>query len=124
MDADVLRFFDKMPKALPLYEAFVNKLCSEFDDVTIKVQKTQISFSNTHDFAFVWLPIRKVKGRPDIYIVVSFGLDYQVKDSRIEEVTEPYPKRWTHHVIIQSDSEIDQQLMEWIKQAYSFSLTK
>ena len=124
MDTNVLKFFDKMPQAIPLYEAFVNKLCSELKDVTIKVQKSQISFSNNHNFAFVWLPIRKMKGRPDVYIVVSFGLDYQKKDSRIEEATEPYPNRWTHHVIIQCVSDIDQQLMEWIKQAYSFALNK
>lgn len=124
MDADVWMFFDKMPQALPLYEAFVSKLCSELDDVTIRVQKTQISFSNKHNFAFVSLPIRKIKGRPDVYIIVSFGLDHQVVDPRIEVATEPYPNRWTHHVIVQSESEMDEQLMDWIKQAYVFSLYK
>jgi hypothetical protein len=124
VDADTLIFFDKMPQALPLYDAFVGKLCSELDNVTIKVQKTQISFSNRYNFAFVSLPVRKVKGRPDVYIIVSFGLSYRIKDPRIEEATEPYPNRWTHHVIIQSEGEIDEQLMGWIRQAYSFSLIK
>lgn len=124
MDTDVLMFFDKMPQALPLYEAFVNKLRSEFNHVTIKIQKSQISFSNKHNFAFVWLPVRKMKGRPDVYIVVSFGLGYQVEDQRIVEATEPYPNRWTHHIIVQRESEIDDQLIGWIKQAYAFSLNK
>lgn len=112
LDADVLMFFDKLPQALPLYEAFSNKIFSKLGDVTVKIQKSQISFSNKHNFAFVWLPIRKIKGRPDVYIVVSFGLDHQVNDPRIVEATEPYKNRWTHHVIIQSENEVDEQLME------------
>jgi hypothetical protein len=86
-------FFDKMPKALPLYEAFVARLLSEFDNVTIKVQNTQISFSNKYNFTFVSLPIRRMKGRPDVYMIVSFGLGYQVEDQRKEIATEPYPNR-------------------------------
>lgn len=124
MDTGVLMFFDRMPKALPLYETFENKLRSEFNNVTIKIQKTQISFSNKYNFAFVSLPIRKMKSRPDVYIIVSFGLGYQVEDQRIEVATEPYPNRWTHHIIVQKESEMDDQLMGWIKQAYAFSLYK
>jgi predicted transport protein len=117
-------FFDRMPKALTLYEAFAARLRSELDHVTVKVQKTQISFSNKYNFAFISLPIRKMKGRPDVYMIVSFGLGYQMEDKRIAAATEPYPNRWTHHIIIQNISEIDDQLMGWIKQAYAFSLYK
>jgi hypothetical protein len=124
LDVDTLMFFDRMPQALPLYEAFALRLRSELDHVTVKVQKTQISFSNKYNFAFVSLPIRKMKGRPGVYMIVSFGLGYQAEGQRIEVATEPYPNRWTHHVIVQRESEIDDQLMGWIKQAYAFSLNK
>lgn len=46
MNTDILLFFDKAPSALPLYEAFEQRLLSEIANVTVKVQKTQISFSN------------------------------------------------------------------------------
>jgi hypothetical protein len=59
-------FFDKIPQALPLYKMFAEKVLAEYPDVQIKIQKSQISFSNKHQFAFVWLPIRKMKDRPDI----------------------------------------------------------
>ena len=45
MGQDVLCFFDKKPQALPLYEAFEQKVLSEVDGVKVKVQKTQIAFS-------------------------------------------------------------------------------
>ncbi|MGI5877145.1 MAG: DUF5655 domain-containing protein [Christensenellales bacterium] len=124
MDTETLLFFNRMPQALPLYQAFVARLRSEFDDFTIRVRKTQISFSNKYIFAAVSLPIRRIKGRPEIYIIVSFGLSYRVDDPRIVEATEPYPNRWTHHVVVQSEREVDGQLIEWVRRAYIFSLVK
>lgn len=117
-------FFDKIPQALPLYKMFAEKVLAEYPDVQIKIQKSQISFSNKHQFAFVWLPIRKMKDRSDIYIIVSFGLSYHLDSPRIVEATEPYPNRWMHHLIIQNRSEIDTELMNWIKEAYDFAVTK
>ncbi len=52
MDQDVLYFFDRKPEALPLYEAFEEKVLSGVDGVKVKVQKTQIAFSNRHNFAY------------------------------------------------------------------------
>lgn len=124
MDTETHLFFDKTPQALPLYKVFVEKVLAEYPDVHIKIQKSQISFSNKHQFAFVWLPIRKMKNRPDIYIIVSFGLTYRLGSPRIVEATEPYPNRWTHHLIIQNRSEVDTELMSWIKEAYDFALKK
>lgn len=122
--ADAFMFFNKTPQALPLYETLINRLSSEFKDFSIKVQKTQITFCSKRNFLFVWLPIHKIKNRPEVYIVVSFGFDHRVIDPRIENATEPYPNRWTHHVIIQNATEINDQLMSWIKEAYAFSLRK
>ncbi|NBK93152.1 hypothetical protein D5278_14380 [bacterium 1XD21-13] len=125
MNQDILLFFDKHPEALPLYEALEEKILSEIEDVTVKVQKTQISFSNKHNFAFVsFLPVRKAKERPDIYIVVTFGLGYRKESPRIDVAVEPYPNRWTHHMLISKPEEIDDELMEWIREASIFSAGK
>lgn len=117
-------FFDKMPQARQLYKVLAEKICSEYPSVQIKVQKSQIVFSNKHNFAFVWLPIHKIRNRPDVYIVVSFGLPVRINSSRIIESIEPYPNRWTHHVIVQDQNEIDKELMGWIKAAYDFAAIK
>jgi len=122
MEQDVLYFFDGRPEALPLYEAFEQKVFSEVDGVKVKVQKTQIAFSNRYNFAFVsFLPVRKAKERPKVYIVVTFGLGYCVESPRIDAAVEPYPGRWTHHVLIAGTGEIDDELMGWIKEAAAFS---
>ena len=124
MQNDVDLFFDRMPQALPLYQSLAEKVLAEYPDAQIKVQKSQIAFYDKHNFAFVWLPIRKVKNRPEIYIIVSFVLSYRLDSPRIIESTEPYPNRWTHHVIVQDQNEIDTELMDWMKEAHDFAVKK
>ena len=125
ISSDELFFFDEKPAAIPLYEAFVQRLFAEIDNVTVKVQKTQISFSNKYNFAFVsFLPVRKAKERPKTYITVTFGLRYKKESPRIDAASEPYPNRWTHHMLISSEEEIDNELMGWIKEAAEFSAGK
>ena len=125
MNQDILLFFDKHPEALPLYEALEERILAEIRDVKIKVQKTQITFSNKRNFAFVsFLPVRKAGERPDIYITVTFGLGYRKESPRIDAATEPYPNRWTHHMLISRTEEIDDELMGWIEEAAVFSAGK
>ena len=125
ISGDELFFFNEKPAALPLYEAFAQRLFAEIDNVTIKVQKTQISFSNKYNFAFVsFLPARKAKERPKTYITLTFGLQYKKESPRIDAASEPYPNRWTPHMLIASEEEIDDELMGWIKEAAAFSASK
>ena len=122
MNEKVLQFFDKQPEALPLYEKFEKRVEELVPDVEIKVQKTQISFYNRHMFSCVsFARVRKKKDCPKSYIVVTFGLDHKEKSSRIDIVSEPYPHRWTHHILISEISEIDEEFMNWIKAAADFS---
>lgn len=123
-DIETSLFFENMPQALPLYRVFAEKVVAEYPDVQITFHKSQISFSNNHQFAFVWLPIRKMKNRPDIYIIISFGLSHRLNSPRIVEAVEPYPNRWTHHLIIKNRSEVDTELMNWINEAYDFAAKK
>lgn len=125
MNQDTLSFFDGRQGAVPLYEAFERRVLADIGQVDIKVQKTQIAFSNRHRFAFVsFLPVRKAKERPENYIVVTFGLGHRIASPRIDAATEPYPNRWTHHVLISGEEEIDDELMGWIKAAAVFSAEK
>jgi len=125
MQEDLLFFFQKNVGALPLYEALEKRILAEVEGVSIQVHKTQISFSNRRNFAFAsFLPVRKAKDRPKNYLVVSFGLSYQLSSPRIDAAVEPYPHRWTHHLLISEIGEIDEELMGWIKEAAAFSAGK
>ena len=122
MDEQILQFFDRYPDAIPLYEKFEKCVEDLVPEVRIKVQKTQISFYNRHMFACVsFAGVRRKKDCLDCYIVVTFGLEHKAESPRIDIATEPYPNRWTHHVLISELEEIDDELMGWIREAAEFS---
>lgn len=122
---DALLFFDGNPAALPLFEAFENRLEQVVGAFSVRVQKTQITYSNRHVFACIsFLKVRKAKQRPPVYIVVTFGLHRKIDSPRIDAAVEAYPGRWTHHVLIDRQEAIDEELMSWIQEAYAFSASK
>lgn len=119
---DTLRFFDQKPYAYSLYQRFRDRVLAEIGEASIKVQKTQITFSNRRVFACVsQMRVRKKRELPEEYIVVTFGLNHPVDAARIAVKTEPYPNRWTHHVLVSSPEDIDAELMNWVREAYVFS---
>ncbi len=125
MNGDILLFFDKMPNALPLYQELERRIKAELGEVRIKVQKTQISFYNKRMFACVsFAKLQNAETRPKEYIVVTFGLGRHELSPRIDAVSEPYPNRWTHHVLVSEMSEIDNEIMGWIGEAAAFSAGK
>lgn len=127
MDFDALHFFElqKHPDAVPLYEALEARIRTEVPDVRIKVQKSQITFYNKHLFACVsYVRVRKKAQLPPCYIVVTVGLARKVESPRIAVATEPYPGRWTHHIVVAGPEEIDDELMGWVKEAAAFAAAK
>ena len=125
MDTDTLLFFEGHMDALPLYEKLEERILSEIENVRIRTQKSQISFYNRRMFACVsFARIRKKKDCPKNYIVVTFGLEHRADSPRIDIATEPYPNRWTHHLLLSDPDEIDGELMGWIREAAEFSQQK
>ena len=125
MDPAVLFFFEKDPAALPLYEAFERAVCELVPDAGIKVQKTQITYTNPKVFAAVsFLPARRKAGRPEHFITVTLGLNRRLGSPRVDAASEPYPARWTHHLMISSIEEIDGELLGWVAEAAAFSASK
>ena len=125
MNTDILFFFNDHMDALPLYERLEELILEQIPDAKIKVFKTQISFSNEWGFTFVsFNPCRRTKERPEVWMTVTFGLSYRKDSPRIDVATEPYPNRWTHHIMVGSEEEIDAELMGWIREAAEFSASK
>lgn len=117
-------FFSSKPSLLPLYTVLRERVMDAHPDVEIKVAKTQITFRCRHVFAMASVPFRRVKGWPEEYLLVSFGLAWRVPSDRIAQAVQPYPNRWTHHVIVQRPEEIDQELLNWLEEAYQFAQAK
>ena len=125
MDADILAFFEGHPQAQALNKALEERIFCEIDGVSVKAQKTQISFFNRRMFACAsFAKVRRAKERPADYLTVTFGLGRRVASDRIDGAVEPYPNRWTHHVLLSEPAEIDETLMAWIREAARLSESK
>ena len=125
MTMDEMLFFDGHSAALPLYEKLKGSILAAVPDARIEVKKTQISFFTKHMFAAAsFTPVRKAKERPEPFLTVTFGLRARADSPRIDAAVEPYPGRWTHHVMIGSAEEVDAELMGWLLEAAVFSSGK
>ncbi len=96
-----------------------------FPSASMRVQKTQITFSNRHVFACVsFARVKKKAELPEPYLVITLGLSYPLDSNRVAVKTEPYPGRWTTHFVVSSVSELDGEFFAWVKQAYEFAENK
>lgn len=94
------------------------------ENFSVRVQRTQISFYGKHLFGAASVPIRRKKNWPPDCLMVTFGLEHRVDSSRIAVATEPYPNRWTHHLLLTAPAQIDTELLDWLQEAYWFSEQK
>ena len=119
---DALFFFDGQPGALMLYEALAGWILAEYESAEIRVQKTQIGFSEGRLFACASLaPVRRRAERPDPYLTVTLGLGRPLESPRALAVP-VRPNRWTNHILIGPEAGIDAELAGWIREAHDFAL--
>ena len=89
------------------------------------MQKSQISYYNRRLYACVsFLKVKKKAELPEDYFVLTPGLSAPLESDRAAAKTEPYPGRWTTHFVISSPSDLDEELFDWIAQAYQFAQAK
>ena len=124
-DPDVLLFFNEHAAALPLYEALEALLLREFPGTKKRVQKTQITFFRRHVFACVsFARVKRKAELPPVWLTLTLGLSAPLESGRVAVKTEPYPGRWTHHLVLSSPEELDAELLGWLRASFAFSEEK
>ena len=122
--SDVLLFFDGHPAELALYQALASQLDALFPDASVKVQRSQISFYGRHLFAAASLPVRRRRDWPMECLVVTVGLSRPLDSPRAAVSVEPYPGRWTNHILLTREDQVDEELLRWLREAWDFSQSK
>ena len=108
-DMDTIMFFDPHPDVLPLFQAFAAIL----------------TYYNRHVFACIsFARVKRKAELPEGYMVITLGLPTPLNSERVAVKTEPYPGRWTHHIVVSRPEELDEELLSWIKDAYVFADAK
>ncbi len=122
---DEFLFLGSQPEMIPVYEVLAGKLFNACPDTSIKVSKSQISFYNRRLYACVsFARIKKKKELPVNWFVLTLGLSYPLESPRVAVKTEPYPGRWTTHIVISSEADLDEELLGWAGQAFRFARDK
>lgn len=118
---DHVSFFAGHENLAERYAELRERLAAQLPPFSETVQKTQITWRNCHVFLCISLPRRK---RDSGALLLSFGLPYRIVSDRIWQAVEPYPNRWTHHVLLHEWQELDEELIGWLQAAYAFSEQK
>lgn len=84
MTEDILFFFDREPQALSLFELLCEQAMARWPSSTLRVQKTQITFSDPRGYLFASRPRRRGGG-----LMVSFGLSAPLQSPRLFAVANP-----------------------------------
>ena len=83
----------------------------------LRISKSQIAFWRRKVVARVWLPARYLKGRMAL-LVLTLGFPYRDTSPRWKEIVEPTPGRFTHHLELHSIDDLDQQVRDWMREAW------
>lgn len=117
---DELFFFDGKPEERALYEALLDRIAA-LGAFSAVVHKTQISLKNRRVFACVsMLRVLPKKLLPPHFLVLTLGLPYPLESQRIAAKTEAQPNRWTHHIVLGGPDDLDDEQLDWLRQAYEF----
>ena len=123
MTADVLAFLGTDPGRIALFEA-VEEAIAALGPSEYRVSKSQIAWKNPLNFALLSIPQRWYPGWHEGALLLTFGLGRRVEGEEIFRAVEPYPGRWTHHVLLQGPEDLDQAVLDWLAEAYAFSQAK
>ena len=105
-----------------LYEALKKELVWRYPEMEVRVAKTQVSFFDRLMFGCVsFTRVRRKAEMPAHFLTLTLGLPEPVDSPRIAVKCEPYPGRWTLHVVLSSPDEIDAELLAWIERAHQFA---
>ena len=121
MDLEVLRlaedfFTSHDPETLSLFRPLLSGALERWPEVSVVTQKSQVGFSDPRPFCALYPP-RKAADRKAHRLGMSLFLHRPPESSRVSMAVEPYPGRWTWHMVLSSPEELDEELWQWLAEA-------
>ncbi|HEX6333247.1 MAG TPA: DUF5655 domain-containing protein [Flavisolibacter sp.] len=122
-EPDIAAFFRGHEQAFVLFRRLrrvIEGVCSP----AIAVSRTQVSFGEAYKYIWVWMPQLWVHSRPEGSIVLTILTGKKIKSPRITESVQPGTGFWTHHILIEKESEIDEEVTDLVRASYAFYLQR
>lgn len=83
----------------------------------VRVTKSQVALRRISAFAWVWMPGKYLRGRT-APLVLTICLPSRDVSPRWKEIVEPAKGRHIHHLELFAASDIDREVLEWLRAAW------
>ncbi|MCL7454818.1 MAG: DUF5655 domain-containing protein [Anaerolineae bacterium] len=113
---EIDEFFAGYDRSRRLFEALLDAV-EVAGSVELRVTRSQIALRRRKAFAWVWVPGRYLRGET-APLVLTLGFRHRDPSPRWKEIVEPYPGRFTHHLELYSVDDIDEQVRDWLREAW------
>jgi hypothetical protein len=110
-------FFSSRELSRRLFDR-VHEMILAIGPIVFKVSKSQVAFKRGKTVAVVWMPGQYLRGNT-APLVLTFSFSRPHPSTRWKEVVEVSPSRCTHHLELWSAEDIDDEVRDWLKLAYS-----
>ena len=95
----------------------LREIVESLGPVEILVQQSQVAFRRNKSFAYAWMPGKYLPGR-GAPLVLTIGFRRRDMSPRWKKVVGAAPGRYTHHMEIHSQNDIDDEVCAWLKEAW------
>lgn len=108
--------FDGDEQARDLYVVVFDAVTG-LGEVGVRVGKSQVAFRRRRSFAAVWSPGRYLRGKT-APLVLTIYLPIRDPSSRWKQIVEPTEGRFTHHLELWQQADVDDEVIRWLRQAW------
>lgn len=110
--------YDESRRVFDALRAAIEALETEASGVVeVRVTKSQVAFRRRKAFAWAWVPDRYLGGgHAPLVLTLSFA--ERDGSPRWKQIVEPAPGRFTHHLELWSEREIDDEVRGWLQAAW------
>jgi hypothetical protein len=109
-------FFAGWEESARIFET-LRSAVGDLGPAELYVTKSQIAFRRRRAFAWAWIPGMYLRGK-HAPLVLTLSLRRKDSSPRWKEIVEPAPGRFTHHLELRSESQIDGEVRRWLLEAW------
>lgn len=124
MELEALRLAEEFfacrdTEVLAIVRPLLSGALERWPEASIITQKSQVGFHDPRPFCALYPP-RAAKDRKAHALGLSLFLSRPIPSARIAMTVEPYPGRWTNHMVLPTPDAVDDELWQWLEEARQF----
>lgn len=114
MRCDVTKLFAGERLGLQIFEQ-IARIIDGLGESEIRVTRSQVSFRHVRTFTLVGPSMYVASNVP---VVLSIAAPTRLRSNRFRQVVHPGPTTWMHHLELRDLSDIDEEVREWLADAW------